>query len=179
MEHQPSAATRPGAGSLAPARYLLLTTFKRSGSPVSTPVHGVVHGGRAYFRAWSRSGGVKRLRATGGAAQLAPCGVLGLCSYGRPFAAAVRPLPGGEAGPVARKLAGKYPVRQRLLISPLERAARWRMMHFELLIGAAVGGQDGLRRRVNAHGGAQPGHRHGNSVAADPTGTGCPARPDA
>ena len=123
-----------GLASLAQARCLLLTTFKHNGTPVSTPVHGVVDGGRAYFRAWSRSGTVKRLRGSGGMAQVAPCSALGLCSYGPPLPATVRPLASGEAGPVARKLAGRHPVQQRLLVAPLERAWRWRMMHFELIV---------------------------------------------
>jgi PPOX class probable F420-dependent enzyme len=162
MGNRPATATaRPGRGedseegseegsglaSLAQARYLLLTTFKRSGTPVSAPVHAVVDGGRAYFRAWRRSGTVRRLRGTGGTAQVAPCGVLGLCSYGPPRAATVRPLAGREAAPVARKLAGKYPVQQRLLVSPLQRACRWPMMHFELQVREAAGHQDGLAHR--------------------------------
>ena len=36
--------------SLAKARYLLLTTFKQKGTPVSASVPGIVDGGRAYFQ---------------------------------------------------------------------------------------------------------------------------------
>ena len=155
-----------GVARLEQGRYLLLTTFKRNGTPVDTPVHGIVDGGRAYFRAWRRSGVVKRLRGTGGTAQVAPCGVLGMCSYGRPLAATVRPLASGEAGPVARKLAGKYPVRQRLLVSPLQRAGRRRMMHFELVV-RGLPGLPGRRRHTSAY-----------PAAAGPTGTGWPVRAD-
>jgi uncharacterized protein len=130
--------------SFTRARCLLLTTFKQSGMPVSTPVHSVVDGGRVYFRAWHRSGTAKRLRGTGGRVTVAPCGVLGLCSYGPPLAATVRPLASSEAGPVARKLASKYPVRQRLLVAPLQRARRRPMMHFELVVRDPAGGQRGL-----------------------------------
>jgi PPOX class probable F420-dependent enzyme len=165
-----------GLGSLAQARYLLLTTFKRSGTPVSVPVHGMVDGGRAYFRAWRRSGTVKRLRGTGGTAQVAPCGVLGLCSYGPPRAAAVRPLTSGEAGPVARKLARKYPVQQRLLISPLQRAWRRRMMHFELVVRDAASGEGGLPPPP----GPPPAHCAASPAAAPGgrSGTGWPVRAD-
>ena len=52
--------------SLAKARYLRLTTFKRKGIPVSAPVPGIVDGDRAYFGASSRSGTAKRLQHTDG-----------------------------------------------------------------------------------------------------------------
>ena len=54
------------------------------GTFVSTAVHGVVDGDRAYFRIWSRSGIVKRLEHAG-AVQLTPCSVLGLWSYPPPL----------------------------------------------------------------------------------------------
>ena len=77
--------------SLAKARYLRLTTFKRKGTPVSSPVPGIVDGDRAYFGASSRSGAVRRLQHTDGV-QVAPCGALGLVSYGEPLNAAARRL---------------------------------------------------------------------------------------
>ena len=72
---------------LAKARYLLLTTFKQKGTPVSAAVHGIVDGDRAYFRVRSQSGAAKRLRHTDGV-QVAPCGAHGLWSYGPPLDAA-------------------------------------------------------------------------------------------
>ena len=60
--------------SLAKARYLRLTTFKRKGTPVTAPVPGIVDGDRAYFGVSSRSGAVKRLQHTDGV-QVAPCGM--------------------------------------------------------------------------------------------------------
>ncbi len=41
---------------LAEARYLLLTTSRQKGAPVSVRVQGIIDGDRAYFRTWSRSG---------------------------------------------------------------------------------------------------------------------------
>jgi hypothetical protein len=46
------------------ATYLQLTTFRRSGQPVPTPVHVVTDGAIAYFRTWDASGKAKRLRHT-------------------------------------------------------------------------------------------------------------------
>src|SRR6266478_3627451 len=80
---------------MAKARYLLLTTFKQKGAPVSAHVQGIADGDRAYFRVWSRSGMVRRLQHTDGV-QVAPCGALGLWSYGPPLDAAARRLAGEE-----------------------------------------------------------------------------------
>jgi PPOX class probable F420-dependent enzyme len=123
--------------ALAPARYMLLTTFKRNGTPVSAPVPGVTDGRRAYFRAWSQSGTVKRLRHTD-AVQVTPCTVLGLCSFGPPIYATARLLSGEKASRVAGKLARKYPDRHRFLIPVLHRTWRRRMVLYELLAHDAV-----------------------------------------
>ena len=117
---------------LAKARYLLLTTFRQKGTPVSTPVQGIVDGDRAYLRVWSQSGTVKRLRHTDGV-QVAPCGALGLWSHGPPLDAAARRLAGEEASRVAGPLARKYPVRRRSLARLLQRARRRQLVYYELL----------------------------------------------
>jgi PPOX class probable F420-dependent enzyme len=119
--------------SLAKARYLRLTTFKRQGTPVSAPVPGIVDGDRAYFGAWSRSGTVRRLQHTDGV-QVAPCSALGLVSYGPPLDAAARRLTGQEASHIAGQLARTYPVRRRSLARLLQRA-RGRLVYYELLGG--------------------------------------------
>lgn len=117
---------------LASARHMLLTTFKRVGTPVSTPVPGLVDGDRAYFRAWGQSGTVKRLRHTD-AVQVRPCAVLGLFSNGPLLDATAQLLRGEEASRIAGKLACKHPVRHRFLIPLLHRAWRRQMVHYELL----------------------------------------------
>jgi len=117
---------------LAKARYLLLTTFKQKGTPVSGTVPGMVEGDRAYFRVRSRSGAAKRLQHTDGV-QVAPCGARGLWSYGPAFDAAARRLDGEEASRVARQLARKYPVRRRSLARLLQRARRRPLVYYEPL----------------------------------------------
>jgi PPOX class probable F420-dependent enzyme len=118
--------------SLARGRYLLLTTFKQKGTPVSAPVPGIVDGDRAYFRVWSQSGTVKRLRHTDGV-QVAPCGARGLWSHGPPLDAAAWPLAGAEASRVAGQLARKYPARRGWLARLLQRARHRRPVYYELL----------------------------------------------
>ena len=122
---------------LAKGRYLLLTTFKQKGTPVSAVVQGVADGDRAYFRVRNRSGTARRLRHTDGV-QVAPCRALGLWSYGPPLDAAARPLAGEEAGRVARQLDRKYPVRHRSLAWPVYRAWRRRLAYYELLLRVTI-----------------------------------------
>jgi hypothetical protein len=59
-------ATAGYFGPLRPARYMLLTTFEEDGIPVSSQVHGVVAGDRAYFRAWRQSARGLRVRISRG-----------------------------------------------------------------------------------------------------------------
>jgi uncharacterized protein len=112
-------------GPLASARYMRLTTFKPDGIPVSTSVHGVVDGDRAYFRVWNHSDTAKRLRHTD-EVQVTACTGLGM-AVGPPLDAVARPLPNEEASWVAGKLARKYPFRQRFLVacSPHAAMAGW------------------------------------------------------
>jgi PPOX class probable F420-dependent enzyme len=121
---------------LARGTYLLLTTFKPKGTPVSAQVQGIVDGGRAYFRVRSRSGLARRLQQTDGV-QVAPCGALGLWSYGPPLDAATRPLAGEEAGRVAGEMARKYPVR-RPLARLVQRAWRRRLAYYELVLRVPI-----------------------------------------
>jgi len=126
--YQQESAGRGYFAALASARYLLLTTFKPVGSPISAPVHGLADGDRAYFRAWSRSGTVKRLRHTD-AVQVAPSTRLGMYSNAPSVDATARLLTGEEASRVAGKLAGRYPARHRFLIRP----RRGQIVYYELL----------------------------------------------
>jgi PPOX class probable F420-dependent enzyme len=117
---------------LAKARYLLLTTFKQKGTPVSAAVEGLVDGDRAYFRVRSQSGAARRLQHTEGV-QVAPCGARGLWSYGPPLDAAALRLDGEEASRVAGQLARKYPLRRRSLARLLRRARNRQQAYYELL----------------------------------------------
>lgn len=123
--------------SLTPAVYLRLTTFKPDGVPVSCTVRSVADGGRAFFRAGTRSGAVKRLRHTG-AVQVARCGVLGFCTYGPPLDAVARRLPDGEASVVAAELHRKYRVWRRFVT----RLLRSRAVYYQLAADDLVRGQD-------------------------------------
>ena len=123
--------------SLVKARYLLLTTFKPKGTPVSAVVQGIADGDRAYFRVRSRSGTARRLRHTDGV-HVAPCRALGLWSNGPPLDAAARPLADEEASGVAGQLDRKYPVSRRSLARLLQRARHRRLAYYELLLRESI-----------------------------------------
>jgi len=130
---------------LATARYLLLTTFKPKGTPVSAPVKGIVDGDQAYFRVRSRSGTARRLRHTDGV-HVAPCSALGLWAYGPALDAAARRLAGEEASRVAGQLDLKYPVRRRFLARLLPRARHRRLAYYELLLRVVLAAEDAGHR---------------------------------
>ena len=112
---------------LAQGRYFLITTPRPKSAPVSVRVPGMVDGDRAYFRVWSGSGMIRRLRHAD-RVQVTACDTLGLVSHGEPMYAAVRPLAGEEASRAAEKLAMKYP-GQRDFLAWLLRRTR---VHYEL-----------------------------------------------
>ncbi len=99
---------------LAQGKYVLLTTSRPKGAPVSVRVPGILDGGRAYIRVRSRSGTARHLRRADWV-QVIGCDALGLVSQGEPRYAAVRPLDGEEAERVAALLAAKYPSSWRFL----------------------------------------------------------------
>jgi uncharacterized protein len=117
--------------SLAPAKYLLLTTFTQDGKPVATPLRVVVDGDRAYVRTRHPTGQSQRLRH-GGWVQVAPCTVLGLVRYGPPLDATARLLDGEEVSTAAAKLADKYHVRHRFLHRLFHWVPRRETVYYEL-----------------------------------------------
>jgi uncharacterized protein len=137
-----SGAARPGrepAGNpwfagLGEATYMSLTTFKRDGTPVATPVHVVVVDGRPCFRTWEPSGKWKRLRHTQ-RVLAAPATARGRVTA-PPVPATARLLSGPDAARVARALARRHAVLHGLLIPVAHRVRGWRTVHYELLPGA-------------------------------------------
>ena len=117
--------------TLAPAKYMLLTTFKRDGRPVATPLRVVAYGDRAYFRTGHRTGPARRLE-DGGWVQVAPCSVLGFIRYDLPLDATARLLTGEEASTAAAKLTSKYPGRPRFLRQLFHRVLRRETAYYEL-----------------------------------------------
>jgi PPOX class probable F420-dependent enzyme len=109
---------------------VLLTTYKRDGTGVPTPVHIAVDSDRAFVRTWDTTWKLKRIR-NNPEVQVAPC-----TAGGRPTGPAIRArarvLGGGESEYAAKMLARKYPILHGVLIPRLHRLRGNRTMHIEL-----------------------------------------------
>jgi uncharacterized protein len=101
-----------------PGKYLSLTTYRRDGSPVSTPVWFVEEDGRLFVTTAADSYKAKRLRRNP-AAMVAACTARGV-PKGDAIPVQVEFLPPAEHPRVDRLMAEKYRV-DRVLILPLYR----------------------------------------------------------
>ena len=130
--------TPPALRRFEQQKTVLLTTFRRDGTPVGTPVSIVVHEGRAYFRTWDTSGKAKRLR-NNPEVEVAPFrDRLGLpmgqgTRTGAAIRCRVRLLDAAEAKPIRRLLARKYPFLQRFLVPITHKIKRVHTLHYELI----------------------------------------------
>ena len=114
----------------ADERHLLLTTFRKDGSPVATPVHVVTEGDVAYVRTFEPSGKMKRIRRDGDV-EVAPSTMRGRPT-GWTSCAHARILEGAEAGHAAALIAEKYPLLHGRLIPRFHRRRNLSTVHLEL-----------------------------------------------
>ena len=135
IEHQPATAddlpsSAASFASFVRQRTVLLSTFRRDGTPVRTPVSIAVDGDRAFIRSWDTAGKVKRIR-NNRAVTIAPC-----TARGRPTGPAIRAcariLAGEESAHAGRLLAGKYPILHGLLVPLIHRLRGNTTTHIEL-----------------------------------------------
>ena len=122
------------SASLEPLRQtktIVLTSFKRDGTPVATPVSIAFDGDRAFFRTWHTAGKAKRLRRDP-RVQVAPSTLSGTPT-GAVIGARARCLTGADAQLAARALARRHRVLQRFLVPLAHRVMRYRTVHYELL----------------------------------------------
>jgi PPOX class probable F420-dependent enzyme len=109
---------------------VLLTTYKRDGSPVGTAVNLAVDGDVAYFRTWDTAWKARRLRNNQDV-ELAPSTQSGKPT-GPAIPARARLLDGEEAKHAARLIGRKHPVLQRVLVPLFHRLTRKRTLHYEV-----------------------------------------------
>jgi len=120
--------------SLTPLRNtktILLTTYKKDGAPVATPVSIAFDGDRAFFRSYDKAWKTRRLRRD--PTVLAAPATL----RGQPTGPAVRAratlLDGEQARLAARALARRHRILQAILVPATHRLMRYRTMHYELV----------------------------------------------
>jgi uncharacterized protein len=111
-------------------RTALLTTYKRDGTPVATPVTIAVDGDRAYVRTWDNAWKAKRMR-NNPAVLVAPSTVRGRAT-GPAMGARSRLLDGDEARRAARAITRRQPILQGVLVPVAHKLMRYRTLHYEL-----------------------------------------------
>jgi PPOX class probable F420-dependent enzyme len=109
---------------------VLLTSFRRDGTPVGTPVSLAVDGDRGYIRSPGTAWKVKRIRRNPHV-ELAPCTPRGRVT-GPAIAAEARVLEGDEARHAARALRRRHPFLQGIAVPLAHRLMRCGTAHFEV-----------------------------------------------
>jgi uncharacterized protein len=117
--------------SLRPEKTILLTTFKRDGTPVRTPVSIAFDGDRAFFRSYDKAWKTKRIR-NNPSVEAAPATIRGKPTGPSVPARAVL-LVGDQAEIAANALAQRHRVLQAVLVPVAHRLMRYRTMHYEVL----------------------------------------------
>ncbi|MET8678915.1 PPOX class F420-dependent oxidoreductase [Streptomyces sp. NPDC004647] len=122
----------PGLAPFVQQGCILLTTRKRDGSTVGTPVHIAVDGDHAYIRTFAKSGKAKRMRNFP-EVEVAPSTRRGKPT-GPTLKARVRLLDqGSEENAHAAYLIGrKYPLVQRYLVPAAHKLLRDKTLHYEV-----------------------------------------------
>lgn len=87
-------------------KYISLATFRKTGTPVYTPIWFAEEGDRLYFMTSSKLGKVKRIR-NHPQVKIAPCTIRGKIT-GPEFPATARILPPPEASKVRHAINAKY-----------------------------------------------------------------------
>jgi PPOX class probable F420-dependent enzyme len=120
----------PTLDRFAHQKYVRLTSYRKSGAAVGTPVHIAVEGEHAFVRTWSTSGKYKRM-VRNPAVELAPSTWRGRPT-GPAIGARARVLNDAEALHAGHALAQKYPLLQGLLVPFSHRLRGYRTVHVEL-----------------------------------------------
>lgn len=109
---------------------VLLTTYRRNGTPVGTPVHIAVEGDHAFVRTRDTAWKFRRIRNSP-AVDIAPSTTGGMPT-GAAIHARARILAGDESARAAHALARKYPILHGMLIPFFHRLRHYRTMQIEL-----------------------------------------------
>jgi hypothetical protein len=114
--------------ALRRSKITLLTTYKRDGTAVSTPVSVVVDGDVAYIRTYSHTGKAKRLRRNN-TVLAAPA-----TFRGKPLGPAIRCtadlLHGDAAARASRRISRHSPFLEGLMVPLTARLRKYSMLHY-------------------------------------------------
>jgi PPOX class probable F420-dependent enzyme len=115
---------------LAEADTVLLTTYRRDGTPVGTPVHAVVRDDVAYVRTFAPSGKMTRIRRSPDV-DVAPCTLRGRVT-GQSRPARARELHGAAYDEVGRALAARHPIVHGRIVPWFHRRRGLETVHLAL-----------------------------------------------
>ena len=136
-------ATRPELVPFVEQKTVLVTTHRRDGTPVATPVSLAVDGDRAVFRSYEKAGKTRRLRRDP-TAEVAPSTTRG-APTGPAIAVRARRLEGDEARAAARLLRLKHPLLHGVAVPLMHRLGRsktGRTVHFDVVPAATIEAAD-------------------------------------
>ena len=125
-----SSQATPILEPLVHQKYVLLTTYRRDGTPIGTPVNIAVEGDRAFVRTWDTAWTVKRIR-NNSEVEVAPSTLRGKPT-GPAIRAHARILDGDESAYAGRAIARKHRILHGLLIPLVHRLRRNKTVHIEL-----------------------------------------------
>lgn len=109
---------------------VLLTTYRRDGMPVGTPVSIALNGDRAFVRTWDTAGKFKRIR-NNPIVEIAPS-TFGGRPTGPAIHARARVLSSDESAYAGQLLARKHPILHGILVPLIHRLRGNTTMHIEL-----------------------------------------------
>jgi PPOX class probable F420-dependent enzyme len=131
-------AADPTLAPFVRQKTIRLTTFRKDGTPGTSPVSIAVDGDRAYFRSFEKAIKTRRIRRNSNV-EFGPA-----TASGKPTGAMqpghVRLLDGGEYRTAARLLRRKYPLLHGVFVPAIHRLMRFkygRTVHVELISSAA------------------------------------------
>ncbi|MCI3931398.1 PPOX class F420-dependent oxidoreductase [Streptomyces sp. AN091965] len=132
MKPNPARPASPELARFEKQQAVLLTSHKKDGTGVGTPVHFAVDGDHAYFRTFGKAGKVKRLRRDP-RVEIAPSTLRGKPT-GPGITARARRLERGtgEDARASRLIARKYPVQQGVLVPLWHKLRRDATLHYEI-----------------------------------------------
>jgi len=126
-----NAAAASALEPLAKQTTVLLTTYRRNGAPVGTPVNIAVEGDRAFVRTFDKAWKLKRIR-NNPVVDIAPSTVRGKPT-GPAIRARARVLSGSEAAHASQALNKKHPLVHGIYVPIAHRLRAYKTMHIELM----------------------------------------------
>jgi uncharacterized protein len=109
---------------------VLLTTYRRDGTPVGTPVNIAVEGARAFVRTWDTAWKIRRIRNNPDV-EIVPSTFSGKPT-GPPIRARARVLGNDESAHAGRVIARKHPILHGILVPLIHRLRGNKTMHIEV-----------------------------------------------